>query len=340
LPQNFVFEHPALLSMANELTRLRLGQAATEMPSLEQRMEALIDEYGTFTSQGPFRSPAVLQGERDDSQCLLITGTTGSLGAHIAAKLSTSSRCSAIYCLVRAPSPIAAKIRLRKSLQARGLYHTLSSTARRKLIPLPADLTEPRLGLDEKAYDSLTSTITSVIHCAWSVNFNLALESFRDCISGTRHLLDLCLASQRPGGASFTFSSSVSTVAKTPGDVVPEALPACLTYAQDMGYAQAKLVAEHIVRRAAEQTGMTARVLRVGQIIADTKLGIWNSSEAIPMIFQTAETIHLLPQLDEMISWTPVDIIASSVIELAQAPNSDIAVVNVTNPTLMHWTKD
>jgi nucleoside-diphosphate-sugar epimerase len=69
-----------------------------------------------------------------------------------------------------------------------------------------------------------------------------------------------------------------------------------------MGYAQSKLVTEHIIDRAAHQTGMTARVLRVGQIISDTVHGIWNATEAIPMILQTAETIHALPQLEDIVS--------------------------------------
>jgi carbohydrate kinase (thermoresistant glucokinase family) len=106
-----------------------------------------------------------------------------------------------------------------------------------------------------------------------------------------------------------------------------------------MGYAQSKLVTEHIVNRAAHQTGMTARVLRVGQIISDTVHGIWNPTEAIPMMLQTAETIHALPQLEDLISWTPVDFIASSVIDLTLAPTAG-EVVNLTNPTLSHWTQD
>jgi carbohydrate kinase (thermoresistant glucokinase family) len=106
-----------------------------------------------------------------------------------------------------------------------------------------------------------------------------------------------------------------------------------------MGYAQSKLVTEHIVNRACRAANISSRVLRVGQIIADTEHGIWNATEAIPMIFQTAETIKALPLLDDILSWTPVDTIASSVIE---ATLSSVAaeVLNVTNPTLNHWTRD
>lgn len=341
LPQNFVFENPSLQGMASALTRLRLGQWAEVRPDIETRMTALIEKYGTFDQSSIVPKTGNSGDIVETSQTVLLTGATGSLGAHIVSQLALSPKYKAVYCLVRAKSKEAAARRVRQSLQARNLYHTLSASIQRKIISLPADTNDPRLGLSEETYTFLTSQITHVIHCAWSVNFNMTLESFTDCIAGTRHLLDFCLKADRQDGAAFAFCSSVSTTARTPGNSVPEALPESLSYAQNMGYAQSKLVTEYVVRRAAQQTGLTARVLRIGQIIADTRYGIWNASEAIPMTFQTAETIHALPKLDELVSWTPVDIIASSVIDLTVAPSdSAVEVVNVTNPTLIHWTKD
>jgi thioester reductase-like protein len=41
-----------------------------------------------------------------------------------------------------------------------------------------------------------------------------------------------------------------------------------------MGYAQSKLVTENNVNCAAHQNGMTAHVLRIGQMVADTVHGI------------------------------------------------------------------
>lgn len=341
LPQNFVFENPSLQAMTSALTWLRLGLRAEVQPDIETRMTALIEKYGTFDRSSIVSKKSNSSDIVETSQCVLLTGATGSLGAHIVSQLALSPKCKAVYCLVRANSKEVAAKRVRQSLQARNLYHTFPATAQRKIVALTADMTDPQLGLSEATYMLLVSQVTHVIHCAWSVNFNMTLESFTDCITGTRHLLDFCLKAERPDAAAFGFCSSVSTTARTPGKAVPEALPELLSYAQNIGYAQSKLVTEHIVRRAAQQTGLTARVLRIGQIIADTRYGIWNASEAIPMIFQTADTIHALPKLDELVSWTPVDIVASSVIDLTMAPSgSAVEVANVTNPTLIHWTKD
>ncbi|GES62865.1 NRPS-like enzyme [Aspergillus terreus] len=335
LSQNFVFENPSLEGMAKALTRLRLGQASHEEVPVEERMARMIEKYSCN-----FRTHEVV-ARGDDGEHIIVTGSTGSLGAHIVAQLVHLHHVRAIYCLVRADSPLSAIQRLRQSLRARGLAHSISPAEERKIVALPADLSNPvRLGLDETVYENIVKSLTAVIHCAWSVNFNWALESFeQSCIAGTRNLLDVCLDARGPRPANFAFCSSVSTVARTPGSWVSEELPQSLSHAQGMGYAQSKLVTEHVVNRARKHTGMNARVLRVGQIVADTQHGIWNATEAIPMIFQTAETIKALPQLEDILSWTPVDVVATSVIDLTLATDA-ADVMNVTSPTLNHWTRD
>ncbi|KAL4948869.1 hypothetical protein BDW69DRAFT_203240 [Aspergillus filifer] len=335
LSQNFVFENPTIQAMADELTRLRLGGSPQQQRPVEERMADLIEKYSNnFKTHAPV-------SRDDDGEHVVVTGATGSLGAHVVTQLVQSERVQKVYCLVRAASPLSAFHRVRQSLHARFLSSSLSPDAERKIVALPSDLSNStRLGLSQTVYDEIISSVTAVVHCAWSVNFNWALESFEQpCIAATRNLIDLCLETRGPQPAKFSFCSSVSTVARTPGNWVPEALPESLTYAQSMGYAQSKLVTEHIVNRACHETNLVCRVLRVGQIVADTEHGIWNATEAIPMIFQTAETINALPLLEDVLSWTPVDTIASSIIE-ATLSSTAAEVLNVTNPTLNHWTQD
>ncbi|KAJ5528079.1 hypothetical protein N7513_012238 [Penicillium frequentans] len=333
LGQNFVFENPSIWAMSEAIQSLRKGQESKEQIPVEQRMQNLIEKYSSnFKLHMPI--PRDLDGEY-----IVLTGVTGSLGAHIAAQLAQSESVHKVYCLVRAKTPAAARKRVSQSLRTRGLAFSLPPAAGRKIIALPADLSNSdKFGLEEIIFSQIRKSVTTVIHCAWSVNFNWALESFEhSCIAATRNLLDLCLSAEGPRPASFAFCSSVSTAARTPGNWTPEALPKSLSYAQNMGYAQSKLVTEHIVNRAATQTGMTARVLRAGQIVADTVHGIWNTTEAIPMILQSANTIKALPKLDDVLSWTPVDTMASSIIDLSLSPAA-ANVLNVTNPNLSHWS--
>lgn len=213
----------------------------------------------------------------------------------------------------------------------------------------------PDLGLGQDAYDALKSTLTSVIHSAWAVNFTLTVRSFEaQHIAGLRNLLDLCMSVPFSRPARLSFISSISAAAATPnpGRVV-ESLVKVPEHAQNMGYARSKWVAEHIVHAAAAATGMEARVLRSGQIIGDSIMGRWNATEAIPLMFRAAVTLGALPALDENPSWLPVDKSAQSVLELSglaasgnrtdgyfQVQDDNDVVYHVLNPVTVRWTED
>ncbi|OAA43563.1 NRPS-like enzyme [Cordyceps fumosorosea ARSEF 2679] len=142
----------------------------------------------------------------------------------------------------------------------------------------------------------------------------MRLSSFEKAdIAGVNHLLALVKAS--PTNASMNFCSPVSTCSRGTQSPVPESLPD-LEWAQGMGYAQSKSVVEHVCAREAA-AGIQTRVLRVGQIVGDTKHGVWNAQEAVPMMMQTAVTIGALPRLVERPSWLPVDTVVEAVVDIS-----------------------
>ena len=128
-------------------------------------------------------------------------------------------------------------------------------------------------------------------------------------------------------------------MAGTKGGFVPEDLPAELSYAQGMGYARSKLVTEHICVLAGKETGISARILRVGQVIGDTVHGIWNDTEAIPLMLQAATTIGAIPALDENPLWLPVDTVAHGVTDISLS-DAGSGVMNLVNHQSFHWTRD
>ncbi|KAI4840569.1 acetyl-CoA synthetase-like protein [Aureobasidium sp. EXF-8845] len=331
--RNFVFDFPTLDEMANEILRLQHGAPKRVRLSVEDRMAAMVEKYAVFEQHQPIDKPA-------DGAYIAITGATGSLGAHAVAILASQPTTKRVYCLVRAKDAEDADTRVRQSLRERRLLDDLSPAALSKVVAYPSNLADEQLGLDAEQYGVVSENITHLIHLAWSVNFNKSIESFEaDCIRGVRNLTALCLRAKRPQPASFNFCSSVSATARTPGGLVPEALPESFEYAQGMGYAQSKLVAENLCDRAAKQTNMRCRVLRVGQIIGDTHHGVWNETEAIPLIFQSAKSTGVLPALDESPAWLPVDIVANACTEIALS-NAESGVMNIVNHASFHWTRD
>jgi thioester reductase-like protein len=334
LPPNVVFEYPTIAKLAAAILSIRDRKAAAAA-DVVQEMQGLVAKYSNFPRHVP--TPPT-----SDQTCVVVTGATGSLGAHLVAQLVLRDDVSEVCCLVRAGSGASARQRVFQSLRERALYDGLSAEHHRKITCHASDFSKPLLGLDESLYQKLAGKITCTVHCAWSVNFNKSLASFEaDCIAGARNLMLLCLSARRPTPASFNFCSSVSAVANAPfGELVPEAvLDDSFRRCQAMGYAQSKLVAEHLTGHAAAQTGMQARVLRVGQIIADTKHGIWNDTEAVPLMLRSAITVGALPTLDEAARWLPVDTVASAMLDIALSNNAQ-TVFNVVNPRSFHWTAD
>ncbi|GAB7348312.1 hypothetical protein MBLNU459_g6290t2 [Dothideomycetes sp. NU459] len=337
LGQNVLFEYPTVERLAQHLYGLRIGMT-TKQEDETGIMQELITKYTQFE-----------RSSSKSSEVILLTGTTGSLGAHILAKLLRLDHVTRVYCLVRASSESAATDRVLSTLHAKRLMPFANLN---KVVALPSDLGRSDLGLSSVALSEIRRALTKVIHSAWAVNFNLGIRSFeQQHIKGVYNLLNLCLSVSGIHPAQFYFCSSISAAAGTPlPATIDEAPVEHLTYAQSIGYARSKLVAEKIVQKAAESKNMVAKVLRVGQIVGDSEHGIWNTTEAICLMIQSAATMGVLPALDETPSWLPVDVVAEVILDLSSINISNdgdhtglcdpLVVYQVQNPRLFHWTDD
>ena len=137
------------------------------------------------------------------------------------------------------------------------------------------------------------------------MNFNIALASFESHLLGLHQLLAFSLA-RRPEPAVLFFGSSVSVADRAGPVTVPEGPIGDLEWAAPMGYAQSKLVGEHMVLRAAREAGARAYVLRIGQVVGDAATGVWNEKEFVPSMIRSVFFLRALPGLDE-VSDLPAD---------------------------------
>ena len=141
----------------------------------------------------------------------------------------------------------------------------------------------------------------------------------KDHIRGLHNLLKLCIAS--PTKPRFVFCSSTASVISSLSKPISESISLDPNNASTLGYSRSKWVAEAICNNAYLNTGIGDRVkvVRVGQLCGDTENGIWNTSEAWPLMLSTAKSLGCLPDLDERLGWLPVDIAAKAVLEIAFA---------------------
>lgn len=85
--QNVVFEHPSLTNLTAHLNSLRTGEVYVK-ESPQQTMARLLSKYSTFNPHAP--------GTADTSKTALLTGATGSLGAHVLAQLAQDPQIDTI----------------------------------------------------------------------------------------------------------------------------------------------------------------------------------------------------------------------------------------------------
>src|SRR5215472_10774849 len=118
---------------------------------------------------------------------VFLTGATGFVGMEVLVRyLERGSR--PVTCLVRADSDEAARERLDKILDQ--LIANGAELFEHRIEAVAGELTEPDLGLSPDTRARLAGEVTTIIHCAASVSFDLSLEEARSInVGGTRRML-------------------------------------------------------------------------------------------------------------------------------------------------------
>lgn len=346
LSLNVVYDCGTIENLSKHLIGIRKGQKM-ETEDETRLMPDLVQVYSGFTKE-PLTSLIPVPSNSTSittvtSENVILTGATGALGAHILSLLRSSSHVSEIHCLIRAASPTAANERISKSLLARNKA-PLDLTSS-KITCHPCKLSDAALGLPPSTYKDLATRTTLVIHAAWAVNFSMRLSSFvKDHIAGLRNLINFALASGKTSPPRFLFcSSTASVLGPHCTSPIRERISHDPLSASPLGYSRSKWVAESICEQAHLRTRLKDRitVLRIGQLCGDTESGIWNVTEAWPLMLSSVKVTGSLPQLNgERLAWLPVDIAAEAVLEISLsesskcANSSGIPVHHLLNPAI------
>ena len=319
IPLGIVYECGTAEKIAEYVVDLQEGKQMRENDQAA-RMRDLVDYYANnfqITSRGQYA---------DSLQCrekIVLTGVTGTLGVWIFNTLRFSDYVEEIHCLIRAANHQSAKQRVVKVLEKRFLSPLESSKA--KVYFYPCKLSEePTLGLDPEDYERLVRETSLIIHAAWEVNFSMSLASFeKDHIGGLHNLIEFANSSPKEVPPCFVFCSSTASVLGPHGpSFVKEEISDDPNTSSPMGYSRSKWIAESICERAHQYTRLHDHisVLRIGQLCGDGLNGIWNVTEAWPLMFSSLKVVHCLPNLtNEKLDWLPVDIAARAIIQVASS---------------------
>ncbi|KAK7056358.1 hypothetical protein VNI00_002912 [Paramarasmius palmivorus] len=307
----------SMVSVSVEVQTLEKRSAADELSTILEgqlaRLSDLVD------------APTVVSSKTLAAEIVLVTGTTGALGCNILSQLLSSDNVSHVYALNRGCADETPMNRQIQALRSQSILATSQNSS--KLTVLEGDLSQARFGLEEMVYSELLARVTHVIHVAWKVNFGAPLSKFEDLIIGTTNLIRFCAFSN----SSLSFVSTVGlyiVTSNNPSDGFPEA-PIIKPEEDKLpgGYVQSKWIAERLVQISAGAMKLRANVIRVG-LITGSHEGVWDTSHWFPSLVASGKHVGCLPEGDGSVSWIPVDLAATAIIEARGTMNETIHIVH------------
>lgn len=320
-------------------------EPAPTLPDVTDRqtvIDAYIEQY-TKDFRAPIDPDTIPARSPPSGKCVLVTGATGSLGGHIVANVARLADVHTVVCLNRL-SQSPSEDRQRKSLAMRGIQLDEESLAKLKVIE--TDTSKPLLGLSQETYRHLVDTVTHIVHSAWPMSLTRPVRLYKPQFEVFRNMIDLArdITDHRPTPfkLGFQFISSLAVVANYPlwkgSPLVPEG-PTSVETVPQAGYADAKLVCEHILGKTLHQyrNRFHPTVVRIAQISGSTSNGYWNPTEYMPFLIKSSQVLQLLPQLDGTLSWYPVDLVATTLGELLMAETTSELVYHIDNPSRQPW---
>ncbi|KZT04547.1 acetyl-CoA synthetase-like protein [Laetiporus sulphureus 93-53] len=322
---NFIFQHPTLVALAAAVAKLVRPGATVATHSPAEEIDLMIAKY---TAKLP-PAPTSRSNKAKDGLVVLLSGTTGSLGAHILELLLSDSRVKRIYALNRGSD---LPTRQRAAFESAGLKTELLSKP--NVVYLSGDFGREDIGLAQSVLAELSASVTHIIHNAWRVDFNLTLASFETHIANAVRLLALVPDSY------YLFTSSVSVAggwraAQGRGPVPEKPLGNAEIPARSSGYGMSKYTVEMVLANA-RAAGLRTTSLRIGQISGSSRSGAWNKNEWVPNIVKTSIALDALPDLDGLVSWVPMDCVASAAVDVMFS-SAEPDLVDIVHPRPVSW---
>ncbi|KIJ29950.1 hypothetical protein M422DRAFT_268620 [Sphaerobolus stellatus SS14] len=293
-------------------------------------MQALVDKYTAgITELRPLSAKSSSM-----ENWILVTGTTGGLGSHLLAALASNGQYAGVYALNRASRGLTLLERQRRALVNLGLdaEHIL-----KKVELIETDLSLEDLGISSELYQKMQRNVSSILHNAWRVDFNLSLASFEPNVKSVRNLLVFSLTSPRPQPPKFIYTSSIgvfNNTSEVQEPLLEEHVSAEISAGN--GYGESKWVSEQILLNASESTPVKTLVVRLGQLSGGL-IGSWNVKEWLPSMIQSSTAVKCIPSNEKDISWIPNDLAAEVLVDFSLADFDSGSVSHLVHPKPVPW---
>src|SRR6266404_8174871 len=250
---------------------------------------------------------------------IFLTGSTGYIGAHIAAIL-LDRHSDRLNLLVRAKTEHEAHARLWHALQLHLDFPQVRDALETRISIFRGDLTDARFGLDDTEYTRLAGTTESVIHCAASLNRKSEKSCLNVNLRGTLEVAQLARhAHDAHGLRRFSQVSTVAVAGTRSHEIVNEDSSIDWNRSDYDPYARTKKFCEHMVRELLPDVQRT--VFRPSIVLGDSRRAETTQFDMV-RAFVFLAGLPVLPfRSTDRIDIVPVDYVAESIVALHQKQN-------------------
>jgi thioester reductase-like protein len=265
---------------------------------------------------------------------VLLAGCTGFLGIHVLNELLADEKRK-IFCLIRKRKNEP----LEKRLNSMFFYYfsdVLDSYYGKRVFLIESDITDENLSEKVRDYD-----FDAVINCAACVKHFAVDDSIeRVNFHGVENLIKVALSKN-----AKLIQVSTTSVAGEGGVEFPESFRMTETMC-DFGqihenqYIDSKLKAELAILDAIEQKGLRAKIIRVGNLSSRWKDGEFQINAKTNGFMSRLKAYRILgafpvEMLDSEVEFSPIDLVAKSILLLSGTPDS-FTVFNNKNCHTVH----
>ncbi|HET9531983.1 MAG TPA: SDR family oxidoreductase [Blastocatellia bacterium] len=255
---------------------------------------------------------------------VFLTGSTGYLGAHLAAELLDRHN-EQLNLLVRAKDLRDAEVRLWRAMQIHMDFPRFYEHLKTRVNLFLGDLTGARFGLDREDYDRLVHTTDSVIHCAASLNRKSEKSCLNVNLRGTLEVIKFAASVRDHHGLRrLSHVSTVAVAGHRKDEVVAEDEAIEWDRSDYDPYARTKKFCEHMVAELLPDVSHI--VFRPSIILGDSRHAETTQFDMV-RAFVFLAGLPILPfRPKDRIDIVPVNFVAESLVTIHQKekPNHDI----------------
>lgn len=263
----------------------------------------------------------------DDPGEVLLTGSTGFLGAFLVDRLVRRTRAT-VLCLARGRDEDEALSRIAANMRRYGLSF---DDVRDRVVPVVGDLSLPSLGLGDR-FDELADRVDVVLHNGSHVNFVYPYSSLSDVnVDGSREVIRLAAARRRKPVHYVSTIATIVGCGPAGRRHVPEDTPPGHPENISMGYPETKWVAERLFLQASAR-GLPVSIYRPYEVTGTTAEGIWNTDTMMCALFATIAETGVAPDVALPLDFVPVDVTAEALVHLVTHEPPRGHIYNATSP--------